>query len=137
VRRWGHHLSRGRGQRTGRRSCKPMAGGGRGGEELVAILVGGRGGGRRDGGPFPRSVSVTNVMNTTCIHMGNGGPNIYMYRRRKYIENPLEKYNNRKPMTHLILPSNSWWINNTKFGEVKLIMGASLSLREEICQLEL
>jgi hypothetical protein len=42
-----------------------------------------------------------------------------------------------KADTYLIPPSNSWWINNTKFGEIKLMMSASLSLREEICQLEL
>jgi hypothetical protein len=36
------------------------------------------------------------VRNNTCIHMRAGGPNIYMYRRGKYIKNPLEEYNNRK-----------------------------------------
>jgi hypothetical protein len=40
---------------------------------------------------------------------------------REYINNPLEKYNNRKANTYLIPPSNLWWINNTEFGEVKLI----------------
>jgi hypothetical protein len=42
-----------------------------------------------------------------------------------------------KANTYLIPPSNSWWINNTEFREVKLMMGVSLSLREEIYQLEL
>jgi hypothetical protein len=54
-----------------------------------------------------------------------------MYRRGRIYKNPLEKYNNRKVNTYLIPPSNSWWINNTEFGEVKLMMSASLSLREE------
>jgi hypothetical protein len=39
--------------------------------------------------------------------------------------------------TYLIPRSNSWWINNTEFEEVKLMMSTSLNLREEICQLEL
>jgi hypothetical protein len=39
--------------------------------------------------------------------------------------------------TYLIPPSDSWWINNTEFEEIKLMMSASLSLREEIYQLEL
>jgi hypothetical protein len=60
-----------------------------------------------------------------------------MYRRGRIYKNPLEKYSNRKANTYLIPPSNSWWINNTEFGEVKLMMRASLSLREEICQLKL
>jgi hypothetical protein len=44
-----------------------------------------------------------------------------------------------KPITHLIPSplSNSWWIKNTKFGEVKLMLSASLNLHEEIYQLEL
>jgi hypothetical protein len=42
-----------------------------------------------------------------------------------------------KTIIHLIPPSNSWWIKNTEFGEIKLMVGMSLSLHEEICQLEL
>jgi hypothetical protein len=61
------------------------------------------------------------------IHVQEGG--IYKYPWRNTIR---EKAN-----TYLISPSNLWWINNTEFGEVKLMMSASLSLREEICQLEL
>jgi hypothetical protein len=57
-------------------------------------------------------------MNNTCIHLSAKGLNIYMYRRGEYTKNPLEKYNNKKANTYLILPSNSWWINNTEFGEV-------------------
>jgi hypothetical protein len=60
-----------------------------------------------------------------------------MYRRGEYTKNLIEKYNNRKTNTYLIPPSNSWWINNTEFGEVKLMMSTSLRLHEEICQLEL
>jgi hypothetical protein len=61
-----------------------------------------------------------------------------MYRRGEYTNNPLEKYNIRKNAnTYLIPPSNSWWINNIEFGEVKLMMSTSLSLHEKICQLEL
>jgi hypothetical protein len=61
------------------------------------------------------------------IHIGGG----------EYTKNPLEKYNNRKTNAYLIPPSNSWWINNTEFREVKLMMSVSLSLHEEICQLKL
>jgi hypothetical protein len=53
-----------------------------------------------------------------------------MYGRGEYTKN-------RKTNTYLIPPSNSWWINNTGFEEVKLMMSASLKLREEICQLKL
>jgi hypothetical protein len=60
-----------------------------------------------------------------------------MYRRRRIYKEPLEKYNNRKTNTYLIPLSNSWWINNTEFREVKLMMSASLSLREKIYQLKL
>jgi hypothetical protein len=42
----------------------------------------------------------------------------------------------RAPWRNIIIkktpPSNSWWINNTEFEEVKLMMSTSLSLREEI-----
>jgi hypothetical protein len=58
---------------------------------------------------------------------------IYIYRKGEYTKNPLKKYNNRKTNAYLIPPQNSWWINNTEFGEVKLMMSASLSLREENC----
>jgi hypothetical protein len=60
-----------------------------------------------------------------------------MCRRERIYKEPLEKYNNRKANIYLIPPSNSWWINNTEFGEVKLMMSVSLSLREKICQLKL
>jgi hypothetical protein len=56
-----------------------------------------------------------------------------MYKRERIYKEPLEKYNNRKANTYLILPSNPWWINNTEFGEVKLMMSASLSIHKEIC----
>jgi hypothetical protein len=42
------------------------------------------------------SGSGYHVMNNTCIHLRAKGPNIYMYRRGEYTNNPLEKYNNRK-----------------------------------------
>jgi hypothetical protein len=32
---------------------------------------------------------------------------------------------------HLISSSNSWWIKNIVFGEIKLILGASLRLRKK------
>jgi hypothetical protein len=39
---------------------------------------------------------------------------------------------------NIYLPSsNSWWINNTEFEEVKLMIDTSLSIHEEICQLKL
>jgi hypothetical protein len=61
-----------------------------------------------------------------------------MYMKGKICKEPLKEYNNRKANTIIekliyIYPSNSWWINNTEFREVKLMMGASLSLCEEIC----
>jgi hypothetical protein len=63
---------------------------------------------------------------------------IYTYTgEEEYTNNHLYKYNNRETNIYLIPPSDSWWINNTKFGEVKLMMSVSLSLREEICQLKL
>jgi hypothetical protein len=43
----------------------------------------------------------------------------------------------KKTNIYLMPSSNSWWIKNIEFGEIKLKLGASLSLREEICQLEL
>jgi hypothetical protein len=32
--------------------------------------------------------SVYHVMNSTCIHLRTGGPNIYMYMKGKYTKNP-------------------------------------------------
>jgi hypothetical protein len=77
-------------------------------------------------------------MNIIYIHLRVKGSNIYMYRRGRIYKEPhwrntiIENAN-----TYLISPSNSWWINNTEFGEVKLMMSVSQSLREEICQLDL
>jgi hypothetical protein len=85
-----------------------------------------------------RTYVLAIVMNSTCIHLRVRGLNIYMYKRGEYTKNPLKKYNNRKDQYISNTPlSNSWWINNTEFEEVKLMMSTSLSLREEICQLEL
>jgi uncharacterized protein involved in tolerance to divalent cations len=94
---------------------------------------------------FTKSLLVQYVMNSTCIHLRTGGSNIYvykgeiykdsniyMYMKVKYIKNPMKKYNNRKSNIHLASPSNSWWINNIKFGKVKLMMDVSLYLHEEI-----
>jgi hypothetical protein len=69
-------------------------------------------------------------MNSTCIHLSAKGSHIYMYGRGEYTKN-------RKTNTYLIPPSNSWWINNTEFEGVKLMMSTSLKVREEICQLKL
>jgi hypothetical protein len=49
----------------------------------------------------------------------------------------MEKYNNRKINIYLIPLSNSWWISNTEFEKVKLMMSVSLSFREKIYQLKL
>jgi hypothetical protein len=46
---------------------------------------------------------VYHVMNNTCIHLKIKGPNIYMYRRRRIYKKTLEKYNNRKANTYLIV----------------------------------
>jgi hypothetical protein len=77
-------------------------------------------------------------MNNTYIHLRVRGSYIYTcIKEGEYTKTSLEKYNNRKTNTYLIPSSNSWWINNTEFGEVKLMMSVSLSLREKICQLKL
>jgi hypothetical protein len=52
----------------------------------------------------------------------------------------MEKYLNAKVYYTSNTPpsnSNSCWIKNTRFGEIKLIVGGSLSLNEEINQLVL
>jgi hypothetical protein len=76
-------------------------------------------------------------MNITCIYMRDMAHIYTCIRGEKYIKTHLEKYNNRKTNTYLIPISNSWWINNTQFGKVKLMMSVSLSLHEEIYQLKL
>jgi hypothetical protein len=77
-------------------------------------------------------------MNSTCIHLRVKGPNIYIYRRGRICKGPLWRDTIiEKTNIYLIPHSNSWWTNNTEFGEVKLMMNMSLSLREEIWQLEL
>jgi hypothetical protein len=60
-----------------------------------------------------------------------------MHRGGEYTNNPLRNTIIEKANIYLILPLNSWWINNTEFEEIKLMMSTSLSIREEICQLEL
>jgi hypothetical protein len=76
-------------------------------------------------------------MNSNCIHMRDKSEYIYVqdgeniqiiHWRNTIIE---------MPNTYLIPLSNSCWINNTEFGEIKLMMVTSLSLHEEICQLKL
>jgi hypothetical protein len=49
------------------------------------------------------SDSVYHVMNVTCIHLRAKGSHIYMYRRGRIYKEPLEKYNNRKVNTYLII----------------------------------
>jgi hypothetical protein len=51
------------------------------------------------------SGSVYHVINSTYIHLRVKGSHIYMYRRGEYTKNPLEKYNNRKANTYLIVVS--------------------------------
>jgi hypothetical protein len=78
------------------------------------------------------------LQNATLVFIWGSRAHIYTCTRgREYTKNILKKYNNRKTNTYLIPLSNSWWINNTEFGEVKLMMNTSLSLREEIYQLKL
>jgi hypothetical protein len=62
---------------------------------------------------------------------------IYVQKGKNIQRTPWRNIIIEKTNTYLIPPSNSWWINNTEFGEVKLMMSASLSLHEEICQLKL
>jgi hypothetical protein len=50
--------------------------------------------------------SVYHVMNSTYIHLRTKDPNIYIYRRRRIYKDPLEKYNNRKANTYLIVPTS-------------------------------
>jgi hypothetical protein len=79
-------------------------------------------------------------MNSTCIHLRTGGQNIYMYMKGKIYKEPSEGIQKiEKTNIHLTSPSpqTHGGSKNTEFGEVKLMMGASLSLREEICQLKL
>jgi hypothetical protein len=64
-----------------RRRTKPVVEGIRRKERTTRTLKGG---------------SIYHGMNSTCIHLRAKDPNIYMYRRGKYIKNPLKKYNNRK-----------------------------------------
>jgi hypothetical protein len=47
-----------------------------------------------------------------------------MYKRGEYTKSPLKKYNNKKTNIYLIPRSNSWWINNTEFGKLKLMISA-------------
>jgi hypothetical protein len=49
--------------------------------------------------------SVYHVINSICIYLMVKVLNIYIYRRGEYTRNPLEKYNNRKANTYLILNS--------------------------------
>jgi hypothetical protein len=46
--------------------------------------------------PNPHFGLVYHVMNSTCIDTRVLGLNICMYRRGKYIKNPLKKYMNAK-----------------------------------------
>jgi hypothetical protein len=81
---------------------------------------------------------VVFFMNNTCIHlrfMGyiytcTGGENIQRtFWRNIIIERLIHIY---------LIPSlNSWWINNTEFVEIKLMMSTSLILCKKIRQLKL
>jgi hypothetical protein len=42
-------------------------------------------------------------MNNTCIHLMASGSYIYMYKRERIYKEPLEKYNNKKTNTYLIV----------------------------------
>jgi hypothetical protein len=75
-------------------------------------------------------------MNSICIYRRVRGSYIYT-GGEEYTKNLMEKYNNKKINIYLIPLSNSWWISNTEFEKVKLMMSMSLSFREKICQLKL
>jgi hypothetical protein len=66
------------------------------------------------------------------------GPNIYRYRRGKYTKNPLEEYKientiNNPPPPHL----KPMVDQEQSLERTKLMVGASLNLREELYQLAL
>jgi hypothetical protein len=42
-------------------------------------------------------------MNSTCIHLRVSDSYIYMYKRGRIYKEPLEKYNNRKTNTYIIV----------------------------------
>jgi hypothetical protein len=66
------------------------------------------------------------------------GPNIYRYMRGNIQRTSGEIHKYKRLFIHLISPPlNLWWVKNTEFEEIKLMVDASLSLREEIHQLEL
>jgi hypothetical protein len=62
-------------------------------------------------------------MNSNYIHLRVNDLYIYIYRRGRIYKDQPKKYNNKKTNTYLI----PFKINNTEFGEVKLMMSASLS----------
>jgi hypothetical protein len=75
-------------------------------------------------------------MNSVCIDMSALGPNIYMYVNGGgggIYKESLEKYVKAKDYYASSTPSNSWWIKKIEFEEIKSMVGASLSLCEEIC----
>jgi hypothetical protein len=43
----------------------------------------------------------------------------------------------KRRLSYLTPLSNSWWINNSEFGEKEAILRSGMGLREEICQLQL
>ncbi len=59
------------------------------------------------------------VMNSTCIHLRTGGPNIYMYIKGKYTKNPLKKYNNRKANIHLTITKQEYTRTQSAIMSVK------------------
>jgi hypothetical protein len=63
------------------------------------------------------------------------GPNIYRYRSGEIYK---ELHGRIQKTKILLIPlSNLWWIKNTEFREIKLMVNASLNLREEICHVTL
>jgi hypothetical protein len=74
-------------------------------------------------------------MNSTCIHLRAKDLNIYR-RERIYIKKSWRNTIIEKANTCLIPPQTHGG-STTLSLERKLMMSASLSLREEICQLEL
>jgi hypothetical protein len=62
---------------------------------------------------------------------------IHIYRNERIYKESCKNTIIEKDNVYLIHSLYSWWINNTEFREIELMMSMSLSLREEICQLKL
>ena len=70
-------------------------------------------------------------MNMQLVLLGGQSHHIYDVHE----DAKRQEYKRPKAIINITLtpPSNSWWINNTEFGEVKSMLRSSLGLCEEVC----